>query len=67
MVTREQMVEMSRRHDTQVAAAFRRALGVRAWPSGKRKGRRKRKRRLEWRGMRECFRNYGSPMDFGRM
>ena len=68
MVTRAQMVEMSKRHDTQVAAAFRRALGVEARPLGKRKKRHKRKRpHPEWRGMRRCFRNERSPMDSGRM
>lgn len=67
MVTRAQMVEMSRRHDTQVAAAFRRALGVKQWPLGPReKKRRRRKRHHEWRGMLECFRNERSPMDSGR-
>ena len=67
MVTRAQMVEMSLRHDTQVAAAFRRALGVKQWPLGQRKRkRRKRKRHDEWRGMLECFRNNRSPMDSGR-
>ena len=67
MVTRAQMVEMSLRHDTQVAAAFRRALGVKQWPLGQRKRkRRKRKRHDEWRGMLECFRNDRSPMDSGR-
>lgn len=68
MVTRAQMVEMSKRHDTQVAAAFRKALGVDASPPGGRKKRRKRKRpHPEWRGMRQCFRNERSPMDVGRM
>ena len=68
MVTRAQMVEMSKRHDTQVAAAFRKALGVDARPPGGRKKRRKRKRpHPEWRGMRQCFRNERSPMDAGQM
>lgn len=65
MVTRAQMVEMSLRHDTQVAAAFRRALGVKQWPLAPRK-RKRRKRHDEWRGMLECFRNERSPMDSGR-
>ena len=69
MVTRDQMVEMSRRHDTQVAAAFRRALGVKQWPMGKRKKKHRRRRHRkhsELRGMRECFRNEASPMDLAR-
>lgn len=67
MVTRAQMVEMSRRHDTQVAAAFRRALGVKQWPLTPRKRKRRRhKRHHEWSGMLECFRNEHSPMDSGR-
>lgn len=64
MVTREQMVEMSRRHDTQVAEAFRRALGV-AGPKHRRNRRRKRVPR--YCGLLECFENRRSPMDRGRM
>lgn len=67
MVTRDQMVEMSRRHDTQVAAAFRRALGVLPGRPRRRARRRPRRQRQEWRGMRECMRNEHSPMDSGRM
>lgn len=68
MVTRAQMVEMSRRHDTQIAAAFRRALGIKEWPLGKRKKtRRKREWDPRWSGMYECFKNHHSPMDSGRI
>ena len=66
MVTCEQMVEISTRHDTQVAAAFRRALGVTGGPRPQRR-RRRRGRRGRWRGMRECMRNERSPMDSGGM
>lgn len=67
MVTREQMVEIAARHDTQVAAAFRRALGVTCGPRPQRRRRNRRGRRGRWRGMRECMRNHGSPLDSGRM
>lgn len=66
MVTREQMVEISTRHDTQVAAAFRRALGVTCGPRPQRR-RRPHRPHQEWRGIRECFRNRRSPLDSGRM
>ena len=67
MVTREQMVEISTRHDTQVAAAFRRALGVTCGPRPQRRRRNRRGSRGRWRGMRECMRNERSPMDSGGM
>ena len=67
MVTREQMVEISTRHDTQVAAAFRRALGVTRGPRPQRRRRNRRGRRGRWHGMRECMRNERSPMDSGGM
>lgn len=67
MVTRKQMVEISTRHDTQVAAAFRRALGVTCGPRPQRRRRNRRGRRGRWRGMRECMRNERSPMDSGGM
>lgn len=67
MVTRKQMVEISTRHDTQVAAAFRRALGVLPGRPRRRSRRRPHRPHQEWRGMRECFRNHGSPLDSGRM
>lgn len=67
MVTREQMVEIATRHDTQVAAAFRRALGVLPGRPRRSSRRRPSRQRQEWRGMRECFRNRRSPLDSGRM
>ena len=67
MVTRKQMAEISTRHDTQVAAAFRRALGVTRGPRPQRRRRNRRGRRGRWRGMRECMRNKRSPMDSGGM
>ena len=53
MVSRKYMAEAAMRHDTAVAHAFRRALGVTY----------KRAKRRRYRGMRECFRNSCSPMD----
>ena len=67
MVTRKQMVEIAARHDTQVAAAFRRALGVACGPRPQGRRRSRRGGRGRWRGMRECMRNERSPMDSGGM
>lgn len=53
MVSRKYMADAALRHDTAVAHAFRRALGVTY----------RRAKRRRYRGMMECFRNFGSPMD----
>lgn len=69
MVTRDEMARMSLRHDTQVAAAFRRALGVAggAAPKAGRRRRRRRKGRGPTRAeVRECMRDTRSPMDRAR-
>lgn len=55
MVSRKYMADAALRHDTSMAHAFLRALGVNY----------KRAKRSRYRGMRECFRNFGSPMDGG--
>lgn len=58
----------SMRHDTAVAAAFRRALGITAppLPASRPKGRRRR-RRGRYRAVRECFANERSvEPDAGR-
>ena len=64
MVTRDEMARMALRHDTQVAAAFRRALGLGDAPPPRRRARARRRLHPEWRGMLECFRNERSPMDW---
>ncbi|MDY5662772.1 MAG: hypothetical protein SPG07_09225 [Coriobacteriales bacterium] len=56
------------RHDTTVAAAFRRALGITAQPlPASRPKVRRRRRRGRYRAMRECFANeWGVEPDAGR-
>ncbi len=46
--------------DTAAADAFRRAVGVRR---RQRRSKAARPPALEYRGMRQCFRNFGSPLD----
>ena len=53
MVSLKYIADAAMRHDTAVAAAFRKALGVSY----------KRARRIRYKGVRECFRNSCSPMD----
>lgn len=67
MVTRDEMLRIARRHDTQMAHAMLAALGYpRERPRGRRRGRGGNAHaaagRARYRAMRWCFRNYGSPM-----
>lgn len=55
------------RHDTTVAAAFRRALGIDAHPMPRRPKARHRRKRGRYRGVRSCFANeVGVEPDAGR-
>lgn len=62
MVEVSEIARMAMRHDTVVALAFRRALGIAAAPAARarRAGTRPERR---YRGMRWCMENHGSPMD----
>lgn len=65
MVTREAIVRAANRHDTVMAWAFRRALGI-ARRAGKRKckGAGKAVERLRFTGLEECMANRGrSPVE----
>lgn len=67
MVTRDEMLRIARRYDTQVAHAMLAALGFpRGRPSGSRRERGGNAHvtadRARYHSMRWCFRNYGSPL-----
>lgn len=70
MLTSDAMLRIARRYDTLMAHAMMRALGYEG-PAPRRrrrrgKGERKAAERAKYKGMRWCFRNYGSPMDRAR-
>ena len=62
MVSRDEMARIALRHDTLMAAAMRRALGIEGRAGSARHGRvstpDRRWNHLDW-----CFENHGSPMD----
>ncbi len=66
MLTRDELLHIARRYDTVMSHAMLQALGFKQ--SLRRKPRHKRthntQERRRYRGMRWCFRNYGSPMDW---
>lgn len=72
MPERSMLAEMALAHDTVVSRAFLAALGVpRPWRFRRDRQPRSARaaefaERARYRGMRECFRNEGSPMDMLR-
>lgn len=72
MVSRSDMLRIARRYDTVVAHAMMRALGYQGMPENRRHhskrggGERDAVERAKYAGVRWCFKNIVSPLDWKR-